>query len=380
MTDRPLRILMVVGPATGGIGAHAAALAGDVAARGAQVAVVCPELTAERFEWRVPVEVAWPDGGLAQRWGRWRRLRALARTADVVHAQGHHAGLLAILAVRRARLRPAVVVSWHNAVLGRGPGRWLRALAERFQVWHADVVTGASMDLVERARALGARRSEIAPVAAPAAGRGVAPSPEVRRRVRSGLGVADDAPLVLTVSRIAPQKNLELLVAAAHRLDRVAAAHAHPGRVTWLVAGGGDADLADRLRAEIARTGTDVRLLGARSDVADLLAAADVFALPSRWEARALVVQEAMAAGLPVVATAVGGIPELVGDSALLVPPGDDEALARSVARLLRDADLRSHLAARGRCRFAELPDASEVTRSWWQRYAGLAARTPGLG
>lgn len=378
MTERPPRILMVVGPATGGIGAHAASLAHDIAAGGARVAVVCPELTAERFTWRVPVEVAWPDGGPVVRWRAWRRLRALAGTADVVHAQGHQAGVLALLAVRRARPRPAVVVSWHNAVLGRGVGRWLRGLAERWQARHADIVTGASTDLVERARALGARRAEIAPVAAPRAGEEPLGT-DARHRLRAALGIAPEGPVVLTVSRIAPQKNLEMLVAAARHLDGVAAAHGHPGRVTWLVAGDGDPDLAESLREQIARTGVDVRLLGARDDVPALLAAADVFALPSRWEARALVLQEAMAAGVPVVATAVGGIPELLAGSGLLVPNGDARAFARAVANILRDPDLRERLSEAGRRRAADLPGASDVTRSWAQRYAGLGAQTPRL-
>src|SRR5690606_18779037 len=123
VAERPLRILMIVGPATGGIGAHAAALSGDVAKGsggalpGAVVAVVCPEITASRFAWRVPVERAWPAGRPGALWRSWRRVRELVATADVVHAHGHQAGMLALAAAARTRPRPAVVVSWHNAVL-----------------------------------------------------------------------------------------------------------------------------------------------------------------------------------------------------------------------------------------------------------------------
>ena len=369
---------MVVGPATGGIGAHAAALAGGIAARGASVAVVCPPLTAERFAWRVPVEPAWPGtGSLGVRWRGWRRLRALVRTADVVHAQGHQAGVLALLAARRARPRPAVVVSWHNAVLGSGPLRWVRGLAECWQVRRADVVTGASMDLVERARALGARRAEIAPVAAPRATQRPPDVAGARRTTRTELGLEQDAHVVLTVSRIAPQKRLDVLVEAARRLDL--SQRGSGGPVTWLVVGDGDPSLGARLREQVADAAVDVRFLGARDDVSALLAAADVFALVSRWEARPLVIQEAMAAGVPVVATAVGGVPELVGDTALLVAAGDADRVAQVVAALLRRPDQRERLGAAGRSRFAALPDASDVTRSWWERYAGLAASTPGL-
>ena len=92
----------------------------------------------------------------------------------------------------------------------------------------------------------------------------------------------------------------------------------------------GEGPLAAELAAVAGRTGVDLALLGQRDDVPALLAAADVIAVPSRWEARALVVQEAMRAGRPIVATRVGGIPALTGeDAAILVPPGDAGQLAR---------------------------------------------------
>ncbi|WP_187282625.1 PucR family transcriptional regulator ligand-binding domain-containing protein, partial [Streptomyces sp. MS191] len=95
-------------------------------------------------------------------------------------------------------------------------------------------------------------------------------------------------------------------------------------------------------------------LLGLRSEsertaVADRVAAADVAVLPSRWEARSLLAQEALRLGVPLVATAVGGVPELVGDAAELVPWGDARALAEAVRRLLEDVDRRMDLAAAGR-------------------------------
>jgi glycosyltransferase involved in cell wall biosynthesis len=82
--------------------------------------------------------------------------------------------------------------------------------------------------------------------------------------------------------------------------------------------------------------------------VADLLAAADVVVLPSVWEARSLTAQEALRAGRPLVATAVGGLPDLVRDGALLVPPGDPTALAAAVRSLLVDPAAAAALAARG--------------------------------
>jgi glycosyltransferase involved in cell wall biosynthesis len=102
---------------------------------------------------------------------------------------------------------------------------------------------------------------------------------------------------------------------------------------------------------------------------------ADVFALTSEWEARALVVQEAMAAGLPVVATAVGGLPGLLGGTGVLVEPGDPEALADAVDELLGDPRRRADLARAAQERHRELPTESDVVNAWSQRYAGVTQK-----
>ena len=351
------RVLLVVGPATGGMGSHVAGLAGGLPALGWSVTVFTSPQTAERFGLRtgpgVRVITDW-RGGAPGLLTSVRGLRRLIGDADVVHAHGHQAGLRVVLAARTRRRRPPVVISWHNAVLLGGPKGRVLALAEAVQARGAELLTGASADLVERARRLGATDPELAEVAtAP-----IASPAEVRDRKRSNQ--------VLTVSRIAPQKRLDVLIEAAARLaPRV------PG-LTWLVAGDGDAPLLAELEQRAARLGAPVTFLGARSDVPALMAAADVFALTSTWEARALVVQEAMAAGLPVVATAVGGLPDLIGPTGLLVPPGDVDALADAVERVLTDPVLAGELATAARARFAELPTEAEVVARWSSRYAQL--------
>ena len=114
MTERAPRILVLVGPATGGIGAHAAALSAGVADRGGTVAVVCPGLTAERFTWRVPVVLAWPGGGLLEVWRRWRRLRELVATADVVSERGEVCGFAPPGDIHRVRNEgPGRAISLH---------------------------------------------------------------------------------------------------------------------------------------------------------------------------------------------------------------------------------------------------------------------------
>jgi glycosyltransferase involved in cell wall biosynthesis len=148
---------------------------------------------------------------------------------------------------------------------------------------------------------------------------------------------------ILAVGRLHEPKDFVTLVRAVPSLE--------PGSVRVRIAGDGPDRAA--IEDEIAQLGLDgaVELLGARDDVAALLAQADVFVLPSRSEGMPMSVLEAMAAGLPVVASAVGGMPELVrdGETGALVPAGDPAALARALAPLVTDAELRARLGRGGR-------------------------------
>ncbi|HEM46459.1 MAG TPA: glycosyltransferase family 1 protein, partial [Alphaproteobacteria bacterium] len=148
------------------------------------------------------------------------------------------------------------------------------------------------------------------------------------------------APLVGCVARLDRQKGIRFLLQAFARLreDR-----------TYLALVG-DGPLRPRLEAQAASLGVGDRVIfaGEVPDVAPWLAAFDLFALPSLWEGMPLALGEAMASGLPVVATAVSGTPEMVSDGAtgLLVPPGDPDALAGALGRLLDDGELSARLGA----------------------------------
>jgi glycosyltransferase involved in cell wall biosynthesis len=117
-----------------------------------------------------------------------------------------------------------------------------------------------------------------------------------------------------------------------------------------------------------------VHLAGHQQDVRPWLAALDVLVLSSDWEGMPNALLEAMAAGLPIVATAVGGVPEVVVDGAtgLLVPPGDPSALAEAITRLLRDPDLRRTMGQAGRARVERRFSINETVRLTEELYATL--------
>ena len=326
-----MRVMQVLGPSTGGIGVYVRALAEHCVAAGDEVAVVTVDLR------RSPADL--PN----------LRRRLMRERPEVVHAHGIKAAAavnLALLGVSRAR-RPRRVVTLHNAVDARA--------VEMLAIRPADVVLGASADLVYRAKSLGAKETAFVPVPAPE----LPKAASSRSDTRAALGVEDDALLLLSIGRLAPQKSMPVLLDALEMLTT--------GPVRLLIAG--DGPQRAELAARIAARSLPATLLGHRTDIADLLEAADAFVLASQWEARALVVQEALRAGLPVVATAVGGLPQLVGDAALLVPWNDASALAEAVHRIEADPRLRERLAAAGPVRAATWPQPAEalaLARHWY--------------
>jgi glycosyltransferase involved in cell wall biosynthesis len=173
-----------------------------------------------------------------------------------------------------------------------------------------------------------------------------------------------DPPAIVTVGRLAWPKDPVTLVRALARV------RGHPFSALIV----GDGPEQPGVEAEIRELGLEstVQLRGPRRDVPDLLAGADVFVLASRSEGGPISVLEAMAAGLPVVASDVGGVRELVADgtTGLLVPAGDPDALAAALKRLLADPELRRRLGAAGRERAAERFDLGALRTAHLDLYA----------
>jgi glycosyltransferase involved in cell wall biosynthesis len=364
----------VLATSTGGVGTHVRSILEPLQAAGAAVQVCGPPATEELFGFSATGAVFAPVGisaGLAPAADA-RAVAALRRAlaaTHLVHAHGLRAGLVAAVARRLAPARPKLVLTLHNALPERGGlVRPVLASLERATIRSADVVLAASGDLADNARRLGARDVRMAPVSAP-------PLPPVRRtreEVRAGLGMEEGRPLVVAVGRLHPQKGYEFLLDAAARWGGA------DGGLRPLVAIAGDGPLHEEMAGRIRAERLPVTLLGRRDDVADLLSAADVCVLPSRWEARSLTAQEALRIGTPLVATRTGGLPELLGDAAELVPVGDAGALADAVDRVLTDRGHAERLVAAGRRQAATWPDEAGTARQLVGLYRELLGPATG--
>ncbi len=359
------RIAYVLGTTAGGTGRHVAMLAEGCAERGRAVRVFGPESARGLFPGAsfAAVDIADRPRPAADA-AAVRRLRGLLAGfgPDVVHAHGLRAALVAALARARAgRSRPALVVTVHNVPpSGAVPGAIYLAL-ERLTARRADAVLCVSADLADRMRRAGARDIALAVVPAPAA---AAPSAEDIGKARADIGAAG-RPVVLAVGRLAPQKGFDVLIEAMTRL--------RARELAPLLVIAGEGPLAGQLAAQSRAAGCDVRFLGARTDIPALLAAADVVAVPSRWEGQPLIVQEALRAGRPLVASQVGGIPALTGDNAaLLVPVADPGQLASAVLSVLNDQALATRLGAAARARAQVLPTAADAVDAALALYSRL--------
>ena len=306
----------------------------------------------------------------------WLRLYRLLRTLRPAIVHTHQTVGRYVYPACWAARQTIVVHTVHSIALGEIASRFWR----RFQGWAyrrgvlpvsiAQEVTRTFIEEYGRAPA-----AEI-PNAIPTDR--YTPDPVRCAAWRSQHEVPADALMFTCVAGLRPQKNHRLLIQAfAHASSQLADA-------LLLLVGPPDrldpayTESLQRLAQELG-LGQRVRFLGSRSDVPDILRASDVFVLSSDYEGNPLSVLEAMAAGLPVVSTAVGGVPELVqhGATGLLVPAGDARALAEAITQLGRDADQRAAMGHAARQTALERFDVRAMSRAYAALYLQLLHAHP---
>jgi glycosyltransferase involved in cell wall biosynthesis len=300
---------------------------------------------AEKYEF-VRMHQTSATGGLdVARVREWTRMLKSVRP-DLVHVRGlGNEGLHGVLAARLAGC-PRVLVSIHGSVRDlqvnrRLKDRVLADVAEPLTLRLATQVTTVCESMAERAFVQKHADKLVGPIT-----NGVALKKRdlpTRRRIRDSLGLAESDIVLISVGRLTWDKGHGVLASALSRLDQVSA-----DNLKVLVVG--DGPDADDIKGAYDTTTANVRLLGRRSDVPDLLQASDLFAFPTFHENLSNALLEAMGAGLPVIATNVGGNTEVVRrGGGILVSPKDPAELATALDLLIKDAPRRQELGANAR-------------------------------
>jgi glycosyltransferase involved in cell wall biosynthesis len=268
---------------------------------------------------------------------------------------------------------PARVYTVHSLAekdVGLRTAPIVRALAFRYRVGRVVPVAIAEEVRVSIQKVYGYTNPPLIPNGVPTDE--YAPDPDKRVQWRQAHGIEPHATVLVHIGRFAPPKNHALLIEA------FAQVHSDAPLYLLLVGGG---ELENAVREQVAGLGLQgrVRFLGVRADVADILRASDVFVLSSDYEGNPLSVLEAMAAGLPVVSTAVGGVPELVqhGATGLLVPAGDARALAEAMAQIGFDAPLRAAMGDIARQTALERFDVRVMSHAYAKFYLELLHSSP---
>jgi glycosyltransferase involved in cell wall biosynthesis len=268
-----------------------------------------------------------------------------ARDFDIVHTHSSKAGALGRLAAHRARV-PVIAHTFHGFPFHEFQGRLRRAsyiAAERRLARITDVTFAiGSAVAAEALRRRVASTEGLRTIMPVVEDRVVRRTPATRKAARALLGLPDRAPVIGTVGRVDFQKAPEHLVEAASRLSHQDAVF------VWVGSGPGLGEAQELVRA--CGLGDRFHFIGERADVSDLLPAFDLFVMSSRYEGLPCAIVEAMRCGLPVVATTVNSVPDLVapGETGLLVPPARPAALARALDHLLDHPAVADRLAAAG--------------------------------
>jgi glycosyltransferase involved in cell wall biosynthesis len=254
---------------------------------------------------------------------------------DLIHAHSTKAGLIVRFWSALLNFKP-VIFTAHGWAFTEGRKYWKRWLLAKIEKIAA-IVTTKIICVSNHDKEL-ALKFKVAPLEKlTVVYNGVDPKPFLNaQRNRT-----DSKVIVTFVGRLAPPKDLTMLLKAVKPLA---------GIEVLIV---GDGELRKEVEKYILKNGLSkkVFLLGEREDVPEILVNSDVFVLPSRWEGLPFTIIEAMMAGLPVIASKVGGVPELVDDgiTGFLVPPGDYRSLAQAIQKLVDDKNLREVMGKNGR-------------------------------
>lgn len=349
----PVRVLQVVRPALGGIRRHVLNLVDGLDPAQVTVSVAAPPafvrevMTHPGLLATIPLDIAARLSPARDLLAARRLARVLPQFADIVHAHGVRAAWVAALAHRH---RPFPLLFTAHNLIGRDlPSR----LGIPFIGFHCTQILAVSPAVADSLAACGVPRAKIRVVPNGIDLEYFDASRLDRTTARHSLAVPEGAFLVAAAARLSREKGMDTLLHAAGQR----------AGMTFLIAGDGP------LKSTLSRqTPPNAKLLGRLADVRPLLAAADVFAVPSRREGQGIAALEAMAAGVPLVAARVGGLADMLtdGETALLVPPDDPDALSAALSRLNSDARLRLKLVANTqtliRDRYALRPMLDAVT------------------
>lgn len=353
----------------GGAGRYLLTLVGSCDRAAWRIKVICPpdgQLAAELRRLGIAI-IPLPDSDRSFSVQSLRQLIGVLRRErpDIVHT---HASLSGRIAARLAGV-PVVIMTRHTIGSETVPGAARRFANRLIATRFTDAIIAVS-DATERvlvAQGVPARLVRVIRNGTDIRSAGPTVDPMA---LRAEFGLAS-GPLIGVIARLSPEKGHEVLLQA---MPAVLAQHPD---AQCLLVGAGIAE--ERLRAEVQRLGLagTVIFAGYRADVAAITPLLTLLVLPSHSEALGLVLLETMARGVPVVATRVGGVPEVItsGRDGLLVPPGDPTTMAEAINSLLNNPPLARALGEAGRRTVSERFDAARNTAAVTELYAELIAR-----